>query len=365
MEIIELLTPAYEVAWLPWAVQYFFLIGIGATAALTASGCALARSTSPAHRLLPALVTVLLACVVAAPVSLLADLHQPGRFWHFYAYFTPWSWMSLGAYLLPLFVVLALSFSFAWWSGRATLLRVIAVLLACSAIAILVYSGSEVMVLRSRPLWNTVFLPINFALTAWLAALGAVLLVARWLPGGTQALPSGLVRRLALIATAGLAAAALLWALAGVIGMEPSFDQALRLFDEFPVWRWSFWGSVIAGIAILLLISRPAHRLTGTWYSLLIAGATLAVAWIFRWTVFMGVQSVPKYGAGLYLYNMPLGSDGLLGMVGVLGLCIALLATITYLLERFPAAGTPAAGTPAAGTPAAGSPITSSAIAGC
>ena len=28
MDIIELLTPAYEAAWLPWAVQYFFLIGL-------------------------------------------------------------------------------------------------------------------------------------------------------------------------------------------------------------------------------------------------------------------------------------------------------------------------------------------------
>ena len=37
MQIIELLTPAYEAAWLPWAVQYFFLIGIAATAALLAA----------------------------------------------------------------------------------------------------------------------------------------------------------------------------------------------------------------------------------------------------------------------------------------------------------------------------------------
>ena len=27
MQITELLTPAYEAAWLPWAVQYFFLVG--------------------------------------------------------------------------------------------------------------------------------------------------------------------------------------------------------------------------------------------------------------------------------------------------------------------------------------------------
>ena len=32
MQIIELLTPHYEAAWLPWAVQYFFLIGISTAA---------------------------------------------------------------------------------------------------------------------------------------------------------------------------------------------------------------------------------------------------------------------------------------------------------------------------------------------
>ena len=59
----------------------------------------------------------------------------------------------------------------------------------------------------------------------------------------------------------------------------------------------------------------------------------LAAAWIFRWVVFMSVQGVP-YGAGLY--DMPWGSDGLLGMAGVLGLCVALVA-VTYALDLFPA----------------------------
>lgn len=339
MEIIELLTPAYEVAWLPWAVQYFFLIGICATTALMAAGCTLAsrgNKQSGAYRLLPALVAVLAASAIAAPVSLLADLHQPGRFWHFYAHFTPWSWMSLGAYLLPVFVTLSLVFCLVWWLGRTGLLRLVAVLLTLSALSILVYTGMEVMVLRSRPLWNTLFLPLNFALTGWLASLGAVLLVARWLPGGVQALPAALIRRLGLCAVAALAACAGAWVVAGIMGNDRSFTTALRLFELFPVWRLSFFGSVLAGMAIVVLLLRRPRALAGKGYSLLVAAAMLAAAWIFRWVIFMGVQGVPKYGAGLYLYSMPLGGDGLMGMVGVFGLCIALLAIITYLLERFP-----------------------------
>src|SRR3546814_11799586 len=125
MEIIELLTPYCEVACLPWAVQYCVLVGIAACTALIAAGFAFTASGSAGDRLRPAAVSVLAVSAIAAPVSLLADLHQPGRFWHFYAHLTPWSWMSLGAVILPLFVGLALAFCAAWWFSHRGLLRVL------------------------------------------------------------------------------------------------------------------------------------------------------------------------------------------------------------------------------------------------
>src|SRR5690606_7644704 len=115
MQIIELLTPHYDAAWLPWAVQYFFLVGMATGAALLTAWGAWSRPGTPAHMALPVTVVLLLVTVVIAPVSLLADLHQPARFWHFFAHFTPWSWMSMGAVLLPLFVLLSLGLSLAWW----------------------------------------------------------------------------------------------------------------------------------------------------------------------------------------------------------------------------------------------------------
>ncbi|WP_313380168.1 NrfD/PsrC family molybdoenzyme membrane anchor subunit [Achromobacter insolitus] len=337
MQISELLTPVYDAAWLPWAVQYFFLIGISATTALTAAFAAFGSAGSPARRLLPAAVTVLLVSAIAAPVSLLADLHQPGRFWHFYAHFTPWSWMWLGALLLPVFVTLAWLFCAAWWWGRIGWVRVLGMALAVSALSILVYTGAEVMVLRSRPLWHTVFLPVNFALTAWLGALGAMFLVGRWLRGGTQAMPVELLRSLSVTAVVMMVLGAGAWALLGMLGLDPSFDAALRLFAEFPIWRVSLAGAVATGFCMIALLQRPARTLSAPLPSGALALTMLAAAWIFRWVVFMSVQGVPKYGAGLYLYDMPWGSDGLLGMVGVLGLCVALMAAVTYALERFPA----------------------------
>ena len=72
-------------------------------------------------------------------------------------------------------------------------------------------------------------------------------------------------------------------------------------------------------------------------FSLGMGVAMMAAAWVFRWGLFMGVQSVPKFGAGLYLYSMPLGGEGLMGMLGVAGLCVALVAMTTWALELFPA----------------------------
>jgi tetrathionate reductase subunit C len=336
MHIIELLTPAYEAAWLPWAVQYFFLIGIAATTALLAAWLAFGGPESERARLLPAVVTVLVVASIAAPVSLLADLHQPGRFWHFYAHPTPWSWMSLGSVLLPLFVLLSLGFAALWWLRQTGWMRATAVLLALSAISILTYTGGELMVVRARPLWATLFLPFNLALTGALGALGAVLLVARWLPQGLEGLPVLLVRRLAQGVTLALVLVALGWALLGARGQSPSFTEAVQLFNDFGAWKLALIGSVLGGLVLLALVWRPWREPACALQTLVLALAMLVAAWVFRWIVFMAVQTVPKFGAGLYLQGISWGSDGVLGMVGVFGLVAALLAVATYALDRYP-----------------------------
>ena len=134
-----------------------------------------------------------------------------------------------------------------------------------------------------------------------------------------------------------LVAAVALWVGMGMASDAPSYLAARRLFTDFSVWRLSMLGSVLAGVVVLVLLQRPAPVLVRPGFSLRMGLAMLAAAWVFRWALFMGVQGVPKFGAGLYVYSMPLGGDGLLGMVGVFGLCVALLAAITLALEYFPA----------------------------
>lgn len=336
MQITEILTPFYEVAWLPWAVQYFWLIGLAAISAIIAACCAWAPEKSDWAQLSPSVNTLLLICAVTAPVSLLADLHQPGRFWHFYTNFTPWSWMSWGAVLLPVFAGLSVGFCALWWLGWKKLQRLAALALIVSAISILIYTGSEVMILRSRPLWHTYFVPINFALTAWLATIGGMILIAKFLPRDFAPMPARPVLILAALATLSLILSAFCWVILGATGHEASFTYAYALFAQYPAWRLSLIGSIVAGLVVVAMLWFWSRRETGWLFQFCFAVLLLGSAWVFRWVIFMSVQGVPKYGAGLYLYTMPLGADGLLGIVGIFGLFIAMIAIVTFALSVFP-----------------------------
>src|SRR5690625_4731104 len=145
MKIIDILTPAYDAARLPWAVQYFVLVDIATATAITAACSSFPDTHSPARRILPAAVTVLVVTAIVAPIALFADLQQPGRFWHFYAYFSPQSLMSIGAFLLPVFVLLSLLYGVFWWFNQESLLRFSSILLLISAVSVLIYTGAEVM----------------------------------------------------------------------------------------------------------------------------------------------------------------------------------------------------------------------------
>lgn len=336
MPVTEILSPHYEAAWLPWAVQYFFLVGIAATSAIVAAACSFARPNSQWDRMLPSVTTLLLVCAIAAPVALLADLHQPGRFWRFYVNFTPWSWMSWGALLLPLFTLIAIAFGVLWWLGLRRLQRVAGVVLVLSAVSILVYTGAEVMILRARILWHTYMLPVNLALTALLGTVGGIVLISRLLPPAFAPLPRGPVLKLGVAVTAALACAVLGWMLLGQLGVDASFPFAAALFAGYPAWANGLAASLVAWAVIVAMLILWRMRRRGAPFQLVLAAVMLASAWMFRWVVLMSVQSVPKYGAGLYLHSMPLGSDGLLGIVSVFGLCAALIAILTFALSVYP-----------------------------
>ena len=105
------------------------------------------------------------------------------------------------------------------------------------------------------------FLPVNFALTAWLGALGAMFLVARWLPGGLKALPVDMLRQLSLSAVVLMALGAGPGPCWACWAWTRRSSAALRLFREFPIWRISLAGAVATGFCIVGLLQKPARAL--------------------------------------------------------------------------------------------------------
>ncbi|WP_051530268.1 NrfD/PsrC family molybdoenzyme membrane anchor subunit [Halomonas halodenitrificans] len=355
--VTEVVVPRYGIAWYPWAVQYFFLIALSySTLWLAAPGLVLGK---------PAWMTTariaLLACVsttLVAPVALLADLHQPLRFWHFYAHPTPWSWMSLGSFLLPLYLgAVVLLAWLAWrpalkarsrqddgvfsrvagwiawgdWQAPRAVLALIGAGALALSLGIMVYTGFEVAIVKGRPLWNTNWLPPMFVATGVIGACGLVLVLNR-----ISTLRSADTNRQMLAVLVGACVVtgfiALTWFLDGINAVSGSVAAALDSVSQSAAWRGTAIEGGIAGIllAVLAFVMRrsAARRKTMGWVLGLLA---LHVAWMFRWVVLMNVQTVARNSAGFHDYHVAFGSYGLLGIIGIFGLWL----TAVLLIDLF------------------------------
>lgn len=348
-DIVTVLTTAQAVSWLPWAVLYFFLIGLSVAAfALSLPGILLRRAawTGISRRALLAAVL----CGITAPLALLSDLHQPGRFLNFYLYSNFSSWMAWGAYFIPLY--LAGLLLYAWLALRPTLAAVAAeggpgarwyarlaygghdsrtALAAAALLAttggalVFVYTGMEVMILRSRPLWHSPMLPLLFVLTAFAGAVGMLHLLDRLLHAASE---DGTRRLNALLAGAQLAvlAANAVWLVLGATGVSASAAHAWTQLSDIPAWRYAAaWAGAVTLVTLWLALARPTR---GVLAGLL----ALHSAWMIRWTVLIGGQGISRVGEGYAPYELPLGYDGVLGMLGVAGLWLALYVVLISLL---------------------------------
>lgn len=349
--IVEVLGFAREPGWLPWAVQYFFLIGVS-TAAFFLSLPGLVGRRPGWRGMGRRALLAALVCGLSAPVALLADLHQPGRFLNFYLHPNLGSWMAWGSFFIPLYLFgLAL---YAWLCLRPTLaaiadeadtpprmaalyrwlaygghdnagaIRLAALVAALGAVLILLYTGMEVMVVRARVLWNTALLPLLFALSAFTGGLGMI------------ALFEGLARQRGAAALLGRWLVYTQWATllllgawlgAGISGVSPAAAGMLDAVSGSSGWLQTFaW--LVCSIAALLWMARTRPQ------SLLLAAAlALHSAWLLRWIVFMGGQSIPKLGATGYPYVLSLRPDSLIGIIGTAGLCVAIYIVLTSFMR--------------------------------
>lgn len=328
MIIDEMLAQPQAITWLPWAVQYFFFIGIASCAVLLACAARWLRHRH-SERFERVCLFIALTCGITAPLALTADLHQTARFWHFYAWPTPWSWMPWGALFLPLFtLLLGLWFLlFHLRKGNTRLLRGLALAAALTAIGLLLYTGREVSVVRARPVWFSYWLPVAMFFSAMSALLALLGLVMR-----------DLARRLAqgqVVALVLLGAVMLAWSLGDTLSGE-----ALRQ-------QWQLGGDIRLYLLTLLLlwaaalaVSLYASRYQPPFFITLASALLVAIlCWTLRWAVLMGGQIIPKYNALKNDYSLPMGTDGLLAIIGTFGLWLALMIIlgecVTWLSRRY------------------------------
>ncbi|HDL7646910.1 TPA: tetrathionate reductase subunit TtrC [Yersinia enterocolitica] len=331
--IREILARPQDIAWLPWAVQYFFFIGLACSAVLFAGGqriCARQGKLS-AQQSQWEFTALMLAvtAVVVAPLALNADLHQPARVWHFYAHFTPWSWMSWGSIFLPLFSLLVMGYFLALIYSRLKakplprLLAGLALLCGLSAISILLYTGREVSILRAQPLWFSLWLPLFIFLTACQAIPS---LLALWLWREPQYQRP--LARWQLISLVVLAWVTLLWVYSDKLWASGDNLSAPALR------HWAVQSPFIAlfPLALWLLLFGLAlfngRKTLSTPVIATQALIALTLCWSVRWLLLMQTQTLPKYNVLANPYILPLGSEGLLAIIGTFGLWVAAIIAI-------------------------------------
>lgn len=344
---IEILGYAREPGWLPWAVQYFFLIGLS-TMAFFLSLPGLVRRLPAWRGISRRALLAALVCGITAPVALLADLHQPGRFMNFYLHPNLGSWMAWGSFFIPLYLVGL--FLYAWLCLRPELavlagrpgplaryyqkaaygghdnpqaIRTAAIVATLGAALVLLYTGMEVMIVRARPMWNTPMLPLFFAATALAGGLGITALFEALL-GERESAPL-LNRWLARAQTISLALISL-WLIGGLTGLCEAAAQTMAATrGAIGWWTTLVWLLGTTGLTWWVAANRPTS---------LVLSALLALhgAWLARWIVFMGGQSLPKMGAASYSYFVSLTPASLLGIIGTAGLALAVYAVLTSLI---------------------------------
>ena len=344
---VEVLGFAREPAWLPWAVTYFFLIGIS-TSAFFLSLPGLAWRHPDWRNVSRRALLVALVCGLAGPVALLADLHQPGRFLNFYLHPNVGSWMAWGAFFIPIYMFGL--FLYAWLCLRPQLaalakngdkfsglyralaygghdnpgaIKAAALVGSIGAALILLYTGMEVMVVQARALWHSPVLPLLFLVTALSGGLGMTGLFEA-VSGNKEAAP--LLNRWLVRSQWATLLLLLVWLLAGASGLSSAAAEALAAMQG--AFSWWVTGAWLMGSTLLTLWLASSRRHT------LVLPALFALqgAWLVRWIVLMVSQSLPKMGATTPRYFLTLTPDGLLGIVGMVGLCLTIYIVLTSLI---------------------------------
>lgn len=315
MSAVDLMSFDHEVVWRPWAVSYFLLVGTAAGAALLMTYARLMQKTEARGAMV-----VAASFALASGLPLLADLHQPARFLHFYISASPDSIMWWGSWFLPSFIattfLLALLRGLRSTSPLCRVERALTGLVGLLALCILGYTAGEMSVVTARPLWNAWGFPLLLISTALMSGAGATLAY-----NGLRG-EEGPGRYLLLVSGAASLVIFGLWMLNDPNLVHLAAEQMpLTLFVSF----------VCLGVVLPVALSIALPQMAG---QQVVTGA-LAVygALAFRWATFNGAQLMSKTETALYGKATIASPEALHTLVGSLGMLVLCLLFISVLLR--------------------------------
>lgn len=234
----------HDVSWHSAYAVYFFVVGILAGLSFLSYGSWLTPALRPLREK-AAYISVVLLGVGGA--LLIADLSQPLRFLNtlnpFYMHFTsPLAW---GALNIAAFGICSVLYILALRKGDEQRGKLLALVTAALALGLPIYTGFDLSVHQSRPVWNTPVMPVLFVALA--IASGSA--VGSLLAGGNEA-AQRVLREYMLWSTAAVGVV-----LVAILGTTNYGGAAEEL--TFQALTSGTMGMVFVGLGILAGIAAP------------------------------------------------------------------------------------------------------------
>lgn len=234
----------HDVSWHSAYAIYFFVVGILAGLSFLSYGSWLTPALRPLREK-AAYISVALLAVGGA--LLIGDLSQPMRFLNtlnpFYMHFTsPLAW---GALNIAAFGICSVLYILALRKGDGQRGKLLALVTAALALGLPIYTGFDLSVHQSRPVWNTPVMPVLFVALAIASgsAVGSLL-------AGTNEAAQRVLREYMLWSTA--AVGVVLVAILGTTNYGGSAEEL-----TFEILTSGTMGLVFVGLGILAGIAAP------------------------------------------------------------------------------------------------------------
>lgn len=276
----------HDVSWHASYAVYFFVIGILAGLSFLSYGSWITPALRPLREKAAYLALALLAL---GGLLLIADLSQPLRFLNtlnpmYLSFTSPLAWGALNIVAFGIASVLyILELKKGGDSARGKLLAMVAALLA---LGLPIYTGYDLTVHQSRPVWNTPVMPVLFVALAIASgsAVGSLL-------AGGNAEAQKVLREYMLWSTAGVGVI-----LVSILGTTSYGGSAQEL--TFMVLTTGTMGMIFVGVGILAGTAAPvamlflAHLKQQTGGLMIAALLILLGSAALRYALLMGPQQL-------------------------------------------------------------------------